>query len=132
LRASPKWNTVVVQRRQASDRLAEATDQADQLAARLAGPAGPLTPEELERSARIAALLDRVIAALDAGVNWTDRTPERVPDWHARSKRILLWSAIGVTVALVWIGLGQFSLMVHGYSWARGRTPSRPPEAGAT
>ena len=93
----------------------------DQLATRLASSTGPLTPEELEMSARIAEVLDRVIEAVDDGVNWTDSTLERVKDWHARSHRILLLTAVGITVALVWIGLAQFSLMVHGYSWVRSR-----------
>jgi hypothetical protein len=120
------------QLRDASDSLSDATDEANQLAVRLA-PAGPLTPEEMERSARIAELLDRVIAAIEEGLNWTDRTQERVEEWQARSRRILLLSALAITVVLLWIGAAQFSLMVHGYSWARSKaSASQPGGSGRT
>src|SRR5262249_50970097 len=117
---------------EASDRLSEATDQADDLAVLLARKTGPLTPEELEVADRIAGVLDRVIEIVDEGIGKTDRALERVKEWHARFGHILFWSAVGLTVVLVWIALGQFSLMVHGFSWARGRRPEAAGGAGTT
>jgi hypothetical protein len=110
----------------ASKQLSEATQKADKLAERLGGTDDPLSPQELENSKRIAEILDRIIEVIDDGINWTDRTLTKVKDWHARFPHILLLSAVVITIALIWIALGQFSLMAHGFSWALGRrTPAK-------
>jgi hypothetical protein len=120
--------------KEASKNLGEATEKAETLSQTLATQTGPLSQQDLEVSAKIAALLDKIIATIDAGVNWTDRTRDRVREWHLRFEHYLFLSALGITFVLIWIGLAQYSLMMHGYSWARGfvtvKPGAAPPDTG--
>ena len=120
--------------RDASDRLGELIGRSELLAATLEKTASVLADE----SWRLIGPLDRIIAATDAGADRADAARERVRAWHARVIYWLTVAAVGVTVLLAWIGLGQLSLLVHGYAGRadRGghciRTPaSIPASVGA-
>jgi len=111
--------------RNASDRLGELVGKSDQLAATLAKASPDPADGAAEESTRLYDLLDRIVAAADAGADRAGSAHDRVRAWHDRVVRWLTVAAAGVTLALVWVGLGQLSLLVHGYGWA-GRRPAAP------
>jgi hypothetical protein len=44
----------------------------------------------------------------------------RVAEVNANLQLWITWAAVALSVLLLWIGLGQWSLLVHGWSWLRG------------
>ena len=110
--------------RDASDRLGELIGRSEQLAATLAKASPNPADGAAEESTRLSEGLDRIVAAADAGAGRADGAHDRVRAWHARLVRWLTVTAVAVTLLLTWIGLGQLSLLAHGYTWA-------PPPAGA-
>jgi hypothetical protein len=108
------------QLRDSSDRLSELIGKAEKLSDVLAR-ASPDSPvdDAVNQSTLLASTLDKVIQALKTGSTRMDEANERVENWHARVKHWLIVAALAITAVLVWIGLGQVSLLIHGRSMVR-------------
>ncbi len=105
--------------RDASDQLSDLIRTADRLAAAL-----PRAPDESD--AGIAERVGRVASTLDEAAGRVDDARGRVGEWHRRTGRALMFSAVVATALLVWIGLGQACLAWQGGRATRRRvTPAR-------
>jgi len=106
----------------ASGQLSDMIDQSEKLSALMAQLAPGATPSVAEQSAQITQLLDQVLAILDRVLNDMENAGSQLGAWHARVNNWLLWLVLAITAILIWIGLGQLSLLTHGFSWSiRGR-----------
>jgi hypothetical protein len=103
----------------ASDRLEDVIGRSQKLAATLAKALPNPADGASEEALQLCGALDKVVAAADAGADRMGTAQERLQTWHARVTRWLTAIAVAVTILLGWVGLGQHSLMVHGYAGAR-------------
>jgi hypothetical protein len=107
-----------------TDRLHEASDQltgligkAQKLATSIDGRAEPGMADEPSRLSQSVA---RIIGITEQAAERGEGVRERVAGRRMRIGRLLTALAWASTAVLLWIGLGQVSLVVHGRSMARG------------
>ena len=112
---------------EATNRLEKLIGRFEQLAATLAKTSPSPTDGVSDESSRIYVALDKVVETVDSVAERTDIAHERVRAWRAKIIRWLTGTAAGVTFLLAWIGLGQLSLLVHGYTGVRRRSGSNLP-----
>jgi hypothetical protein len=105
------------QLREVSDRVSTLTGRAQKLQAMLETSSGSGDVEA--ECTRIREILSQVTVALIKLGDRIDAARGRVVDVRSRINGWLLATAVGLTVILVWIGLGQWSLLAHGWSWCR-------------
>jgi hypothetical protein len=71
-----------------------------------------------------ATYMDRLLSEAATKVGeLAERVAEvraRVAEVNANLQRWITGAAVALSVVLLWIGLGQWSLLVHGWSWLRG------------
>lgn len=109
--------------RESSTQLSELIQKADKLAGSLAGsPAEPPNAATVDESSRLAEGVGRLVAALDEESNRADRARETTADRREQIGRWITVAAVILTAVLAWIGLGQFSLLLHGWKWMRRRS----------
>jgi hypothetical protein len=96
--------------------LTEKTSKLSELLAR-AAPAGG--DEVQPESTRAVEAVRRPIALAEAGAERLGRGRQSVAESHAKLRRWITGIAAALTVALVWIAAGQFSLLVHGWKLLR-------------
>jgi hypothetical protein len=82
-----------------------------------AAPAGD--DEVGTESSRAVEAVRRSIALADAGSERLESSRQSIAAGHARLMRWINGIAIVVTVVLVWIAAGQFSLLIHGWKLVR-------------
>jgi hypothetical protein len=114
---------------ESSDRLGKLIEQAEKLASRAAGSeADQPDATPTEESSRLARLVGQVIAAMEEGADRVSRVRERIVDRHAHITNLIAISSVAMTIVLIWIALGQFSLLVHGRALAcsNPHTPEAP------
>jgi hypothetical protein len=109
-----------------TDRLKETSAQLSVLAersARLASLLGrptPTTDDEISGEAsRAAEALRRTMALADSGTARLESGRERIADGRGRAIRCTNAVAVTLTVVLLWIAIGQLSLLLHGRSLSR-------------
>jgi len=106
--------------RVSSTELSDLIQRAEKLGGSLAGaPSEPANATTADETSRLAAGVGRLVAVLDEESSRADRAREAAVDKRSRIAGWILVSAVAVTVILVWIGLGQFSLLAHGWKWIR-------------
>jgi hypothetical protein len=109
--------------RESSTQLSELIQKADKLAGSLTGsPAEAPDASTADESSRLAEGVGRLVAALDEESSRADRAREATAERRSQIGRWITVAAAIVTVVLVWIGLGQFSLLGHGWKWATRRS----------
>jgi hypothetical protein len=106
--------------KQSSAQLSELIEKADKLAGSL-GRSAAEQPDATttEESTRLAGSVGRLMAAMDEGSSRANEAREKIADRHARIVHWVSAAAVALTVILVWIGLGQFSLLVQGWNFVR-------------
>jgi hypothetical protein len=100
--------------KEASAQLDELTGQANRLSELLARAAPPGEDEVAGESSRAADAVRRPIAIAASGADRLEDGRQKVAAGHARVRYWVNVAAAVLTVVLVWIALGQFSLLVHG------------------
>jgi hypothetical protein len=106
--------------RETSTQLSELIQKADKLAGSLAGsPAEPPDASPADESSRLADAVGRLVAVLGDESNRAERAREATAERRTQVGRWIVVTAIALTVVLVWIGLGQFSMLAHGWKWVR-------------
>jgi len=97
-----------------SSQPSEGIERSNKLANLLA-KAGPSGDSEIGgESTRIRDTLDRVVSSLDGADDRIEKTRGKVEESHSRIKYWIRVAGMIVTAVLVWIGLGQLSLLIHG------------------
>jgi hypothetical protein len=105
--------------KEASAQLAELTERSKKLAELLA-PATPMSEEEIgAESSRAVEAVRRPIVLAEAGVDRLENGRQTIGEGHARIRRWINSLTLVLTVALVWISAGQFSLLLHGWKLVR-------------
>jgi hypothetical protein len=110
------------QLRESSTQLTELIQKGEKLAGSLAG-SSPEAPDAttVEETSRLADGVGRLVTALDEESSRADRAREAAAERRTQIGRWITIVAAALTVILVWIGLGQFSLLSHGWKWVRGK-----------
>jgi hypothetical protein len=105
------------QLQEVSDRVSSLTSRAQRLEILL--ETSSKSGEVDEETSRMRQLLSQVTAALQKLADRIDLVKGRIADLRARIGGWLLATQVGLTVILLWIGIGQWSLLAHGWSWCR-------------
>jgi hypothetical protein len=105
------------QLQEVSERVSTLTSRAQKLQAMLETSSG--SGEVDEETSRIREILSQVTVALLKVADRIDVAKGRVGELRSRINGWLLAAAIGLSVILLWIGIGQWSLLAHGWSWCR-------------
>jgi hypothetical protein len=100
-----------------NDRVSALTRRAQQLEALLETPSK--SGEVDEETSRMRQILSQVTVALQRLADRMDGVRGRVAELRSRIAGWLLVTAVGLTVIWLWIGIGQWSLLAHGWSWCR-------------
>jgi hypothetical protein len=112
-------NVDVDRLKETSDRLGDLTERSTRLAEVLAR-AGPAEEADVgAESSRAVEAVRRPIALAESGSERLDSGRQSLAAGHARVKGWINGLAAALTVVLVWIATGQFSLMIHGWKWVR-------------
>ena len=96
--------------------LTEKTNKLSELLARATPAAGDDVQPE---SARAVEAVRRPIALAEDGADRLERGRQSVAAGHAKLRRWVGGTAAALTVVLLWIAAGQFSLLVHGWKLLR-------------
>jgi len=103
-----------------SARLSELIEQADRLAAALAGPpAAQPDATPAEESARLSGVIAAIIARAEEGSRRAGAGGERIADKRGRVAYWIDLIALTLTAAFVWIGAGQLCLLTRGRTLVR-------------
>jgi len=106
--------------RESSTQLSELTQKAEKLAGSLAGsPAEPPDSTVADETSRLVEGVGRLVAALDDEATRAYRAREATADQRTQIGRWITLAAAILTAVLIWIGLGQLSLLAHGWKLAR-------------
>jgi hypothetical protein len=108
--------------KETSAQLSALIDQTDKLRLQL-GISLPEQPAETitAESSRAVDLVGQIVAATDDGSDRVNGARLKVADRHAQIIKWITLSAVFLTLLLVWIAAGQFSLLLHGRSLVRSR-----------
>jgi hypothetical protein len=97
-----------------STQLSEAIDRSAKLSTVLARAAPDDSTDIAGESTRTAEILGRILASVDGATDRVDGVRGKVEASHGRISHWVTTGALIVTLALVWIGFGQLSLLLHG------------------
>jgi hypothetical protein len=109
------------QLQEVSARVSSLTHNAQRLQAMLETSSD--TKEVDEETSRMRQILSRVTSGLQRVADRIDEARGRVAEVRSHIARWLLATQVGLTVILLWIGMGQGCLLAQGWSWCRS-TPS--------
>jgi hypothetical protein len=105
------------QLQEVSARVASLTRNAQRLQAKLDTSSG--SNEVDEETSQMRQILSRLTPGLQRVADRIDEAKGRVADLRSRIARWLLATQFGLTVVLLWIGMGQGCLLAQGWSWCR-------------
>jgi len=113
-----------------SARLTTLIEKAESLQVRLARvEPDAAEPDDLKAEASQAReAVTRLIELVNQARERVLTGKQKVADLHTRTQFWLFWGTVALTVLLVWIGLGQWCLMVQGWRWLFGPRASPIPE----
>jgi len=119
LPAVERVNVDVDRLKEASDRLSDLTERSTRLTEMLARAAPAGDDEVGGESSRAVEAVRRPIALADVGSERLESCRQSIAAGHARLVRWINGIAVVLTVVFVWIAVGQFSLLVHGWKLFR-------------
>ncbi len=101
---------------EAADQLAVLTGKAQKLATLIDGPTDAGAADE---PSKLSEMVDRILVILDQAADRAGGARERAAARHDRVRRFITLATWALTGLLVWIGMGQLSLFVHGRAMMR-------------
>lgn len=105
--------------REASVRIEEITERSDRLLELLGRDAQTNDEAVAEESSRAIETIRKPIRLAEEATSGIEQARQKVTDSRARLKYWINWVAGTLTILLVWLTVGQVSLMIHGWKWLR-------------
>jgi len=102
-----------------SGQLSEAIDRSDKMAVLLAKAAPNSGTETAGEASRVSELLNRIIVAVDGAGERVGHVRVKIDEGHDRMVYWTTAAAVVITALLVWIGIGQLSLLIQGRAMVR-------------